>query len=195
MLQHADQESGDDVDSGDQDGGHGVALGESRGAVHGAVEFGLARQVFAALAGFGLIDQAGAQVGIDGHLLAGQGVEGEARGDFRDAHRAVVDDHVLNGDEDQEDDRADDVIAAHHEVAEGLNHVAGGAGAAVAVHQNQAGGGDAQRQAEQREQQERGGEDAEFHRLADVHGDHHHHHGHHDVGDDEDVEHEARQRA
>ena len=126
VLQHADQEAGDDVDAGDQDAGHGVALGEARGAVHGAVEFGLGGQLLAPALGFGLVDQAGVQVGIDGHLLAGQRVQGEARRDFRNAHRAVVDDHVLDGDQHQEDHRADDVIAAHHEAAEGLDHVAGG---------------------------------------------------------------------
>ena len=170
VLQDADQEAGDDVDAGDQDAGHGIALREARGAVHGAVEFGFAWPVaFAALARFGFVDQAGVQVGIDGHLLAGQGVQGEARGDFGDAHRAMVDDHVLNGDQDQEDHRADDVVAAHHEVAEGLDHVAGGAGAGVAVQQDQARGGDVQRQPEQRQQQQGGGKDAELDRLADVH--------------------------
>ncbi len=48
VLQHADQEAGDDVDAGDQDAGHGVALGEARGAVHGAVEFGFGGQLLAA---------------------------------------------------------------------------------------------------------------------------------------------------
>ena len=71
----------------------------------------------------------------------------------------------------------------------------GGAGAAIAVHQNQARGGDVERQPEERQQQQGGGKDAEFHRLADIHGDHHHHHRHHDVGDDEDIQHEARQRS
>ena len=166
VLQDADQEAGDDIDAGDQDAGDRVALREARCAVHGAVEFGFAGQLFAALAGFGFVDQAGVQVGIDRHLLAGQGIQGEARGDFRDAHRAMVDDDVLDGDQHQEDDRADDVVAADHEVSEGLDHVAGGGGSGVAVQQDQARGGDVQRQAEQRQQQQRGGKDAELDRPA-----------------------------
>ena len=123
---------------GDQNAGDGVALGEARGAVHGAVEFGFGGQRFAAALGFGLVDQPGVQIGIDRHLLAGQGIQGEARRHFGDAHRAVVDDDVLNRDQHQEDHRADDVVAAHHEAAEGVDHVARGRGAGVAVQQNQA---------------------------------------------------------
>ena len=55
MLQDADQETGDDVDSCNQDAGYGVALSESRGAVHGAVEFGFIRQLLAAQARFGFV--------------------------------------------------------------------------------------------------------------------------------------------
>ncbi len=88
-LEDADQESGDDVDGGNQDGGDGVALVEAGGAVHGAVEFRVARDLLAPGAGLRLVDQAGVQVGVDGHLLAGHGVEGEAGGNLGGAHRAV----------------------------------------------------------------------------------------------------------
>ena len=84
-----------------------------------------------------LVDQAGIQIRIDGHLLAGHGVQGESRGNFRDAHRAVIDDHILDGDQHQEDHHANDVVAAHHERAEGLNHFSGRRGAGVAIEQNQ----------------------------------------------------------
>jgi hypothetical protein len=49
----------------------------------------------------------------------------------------VIDDHVLDGDQDQEDHRADDVVASHHEVAEGFDDVPGGGGAGIAVEQDQ----------------------------------------------------------
>ena len=48
MLQNADQKAGDDVDAGDQNAGHGIALREARCAVHGAVEFGFLGQILAA---------------------------------------------------------------------------------------------------------------------------------------------------
>ena len=42
LLKDADQESGDDVDGSNKDGGQRISLIESRRAVHGAVEFGFA---------------------------------------------------------------------------------------------------------------------------------------------------------
>jgi hypothetical protein len=56
-------------------------------------------------AGLFLVDQAGGQVGVDRHLLAGHGVEGEARRDFGDAARTLGDDDEVHDDEDDEDDR------------------------------------------------------------------------------------------
>ena len=60
--------------------------------VHGAVEVGLlCRSPARPLAGLGLVDQPGVQVGVDRHLLAGHGVEGEARAPLRRcAWRALV---------------------------------------------------------------------------------------------------------
>ena len=89
LLQGADQQAGDDVDAGNQDGGQRVALVEARRAVHGAVELGLAGDGLAAFARLLLVDQAGVHVGVDGHLLAGQRVEGEAGGDLGGAHGSV----------------------------------------------------------------------------------------------------------
>ena len=48
MLQHADQQAGDDIDAGDQHAGHRIALREPAGAVHGAEELRFARQFLAA---------------------------------------------------------------------------------------------------------------------------------------------------
>ena len=57
--------------------GERIALREAGGAVHRSAELGLARDVFAALAGLLLGDEAGVEVGVDRHLLAGHRVEGE----------------------------------------------------------------------------------------------------------------------
>ena len=64
-----------------------------------------------------LVDEAGREVGVDRHLLAGNGVEGEARADLGDARRALGDDQEVDRHQDDEDDDADDEIAAHHEAA------------------------------------------------------------------------------
>ena len=194
MLQNTDQEAGEDVDAGDQDARDRIALRESRRAVHGAVELGFRGELFAARPGFCFVDQAGVQVRVDRHLLAGQGIQREARGDFRDADRAMVDDDVLNRDQHQEDDDADDVVAADNEVAERFDDVARGAGAGVAVQQDQPRGGNIQREPEEREQQQCRWEGAELDGLRDVHRDHQHDDGHHDVGGDQEVEQERRQR-
>jgi hypothetical protein len=152
VLQHADQEARDNVDAGDEYAGHRIALSEAGGAVHGAIELRLGRQLFTALTRRGLVDESGTQIRIDGHLLSGQSVQGEARRDFRDTHRAVIDDHVLNRDQYQEDHRADDVVAAHHKAAEGFDYMSGGGSARVAIQQDQPRRGNVQGQPVKRQQ-------------------------------------------
>ena len=74
---------------------------------------------------------AGGEIGVDGHLLAGDGIEGEARADLGDARRALGDDQEVDRDQDDEHDRADDEVAAHDEVGEAGDDVAGGVVALV----------------------------------------------------------------
>ncbi|MEZ5395667.1 MAG: hypothetical protein R2724_23020 [Bryobacterales bacterium] len=169
MQHRADQQSRDDVDRGDDDARHRVALGEAHRAVHCAVELSFARDFLAAALGFGLFNQSRVQVRIDRHLLARQGVQSEARGDFGDTHRAVVDHHVLNGEQQDEDDDSDGELAADDEVAECFDDAARGIGPEVAVHQYQPRAGDVERQPQQREQQQQGRVDAQFHRARNIH--------------------------
>ena len=132
-----------------------------RGAVHGPVELALPGDLASAPAGLVLVDQAGVEVGVDRHLLARHGVQGEAGGHLGDAAGALGDDHEVDDHQDAEDDEADDVVAAHHEVAEGLDDPPGGMRPLVAVQQDQAGGGDVERQPEEGGDEEQRGEDAE----------------------------------
>ena len=99
MLQNADEKPGDNINAGDDDAGDGVALGKTRSSVHGAVEFRFPAQFAPPAPRFSFIDQPAVQVGIDRHLLAGHGVQGEARGYFRNTDRTVVDDDILDGDQ------------------------------------------------------------------------------------------------
>ena len=103
----------------------------------------------------------------------------------------MVDDHVLNRDQHQEDHRADDVVSADHEASERFDHVSRGRRAGIAVQQNQPRGGNVQSQAVQRQQQQRGGKNAEIDRPADVHRHHHHDDGQHDVDDDQEIQQQA----
>ena len=133
LLGDADDDAADDVDEDDQQARDRVAAHEFRGAVHGAEEAAFVLQRLAALLGGLLVDQAGGEIGVDRHLLARHGVEVEARRDFGDAARALGDDDEVHDHQDREDDNSDHEIAAHHEIAERLDDVAGGRGALVAA--------------------------------------------------------------
>ena len=154
VLEDANQESGDDVDGRDQNGGQRVALTEAGGAVHRAVEFGFVRNLFAAGAGLLFIDQAGIQVGVDGHLLAGHGVQGEARGNFGGAHRAVTDHHVLNRNQGQKENEANNVVAANDKLAERLDDSSRRGRTFTSVQQDAAAAGQVERESEQCQQQQ-----------------------------------------
>ena len=126
VARDADDDAAEDIDGQDDQARHGVAADEFRGAVHGAEEGALLLELAAAALGLLVVDQAGREVGVDRHLLAGDGVEREARADFGDARRALGDDHEIDGQQDGEDDEADDEIAAHHEPREAADDEAGG---------------------------------------------------------------------
>ena len=158
LLGDADDHAADDVDEDDQQAGDGVAAHELGGAVHGAEEAAFVLELLAAAARLVLVDQAGGQIGVDRHLLAGHGVEVEARRHFGDAAGALGDDDEVDDHQDGEDDDADDEIAAHDEIAEGLDDVAGGVGAFVAVRQDQARGGEVERQPQHGGDQQHGRE-------------------------------------
>jgi hypothetical protein len=82
------------------------------------------------------VDESGIEIGIDRHLLAGESIEGEAGGDFSGAHSAVRDHDVLDGNEGDEENESDNVVAADNELAESLNDATGGACSFIAVKQN-----------------------------------------------------------
>ena len=80
VLQGTDGKTTDNVDEQNEDASHGVTADKLRGTVHRAVELGLSTDALPALDGFLLGNQTGIEVGIDSHLLAGHGVQGESRG-------------------------------------------------------------------------------------------------------------------
>ena len=149
----ADGQPADDVDRGDQQAGDGVAADEFRRTVHGAVEAAFFLEFAAAAAGNFFVDEAGVHFRVDGHLLAGHGIEAEAGGDFGDAAGTFGDDHEVHHEEDGEEDEADDDVAAHQEATEGGDDVAGRQRAFVAVAEDKACGGDIEREPQQRGQQ------------------------------------------
>ena len=158
MLDDADDHAADDVDEHDQQAGDGVAAHEFGRAVHGAEEAAFVLEHLTAPARFLFVDRAGRHFGVDRHLLARHRVEVEAGGDFRDAARTFGDDHEVHDDQDREHDDADHEVAAHHKIAEGLDDVAGGVGALVAVREDKARRCEVERQPQHRRDQQHGRE-------------------------------------
>ena len=194
VLQHAHQQAADDVNHGDHDAGHGVAAHILGGAVHGAVEFRFLAHFQAPPARFVFGDQAGVQVGVDRHLLAGHGVERETGAHFGDPAGALGDDGKVNDGQDDEDDDTHRVIAADQEVAERFDHLARRRAAGVAFGQHDTGRGHIERQAQHGRDQQNGGKGHEVERLDRIQAGQQDDHCQRDVKAEEHVEHERRQR-
>ena len=143
--------------------GDDVALHELHRAVHRAVELALAREGARGGRAPRAVDVPGAQLGVDRHLLAGHGVEREARPDLGDALGALRDHDELDDREDHEDDGADDVVAAHDELAERVDDLA-----RVGLQQDEPRRRDVEREPEQRREQEQRRERRDLERLGHV---------------------------
>ena len=94
------------------------------------------RDLLAARACLFFVNQPGVQVGVDRHLLAGHGVQGESGGDFSGSHCAVADHDILDRNQGEEQHEADYVIPADNELAECLNDASCRRSAFAAVQQN-----------------------------------------------------------
>ena len=143
-LNNADNGAGHKVDDRDNQGHDRVALDDLGGAVHGAVEVGFLLNLVTPLPGLFFINEAGTQVGVNGHLLTGHGVQGEAGRHFRDTLGAFGNDDKLHQNDDQEDQHTDDNIAAGNQGTEGLDDHTG----LTAFGQNQSRRGYVQSQSE-----------------------------------------------
>jgi hypothetical protein len=162
VAEVADDDAAEDVDAGDQQAGDGVTANELGGTVHRAEEGAFLLQLLAAPLRFLLVDDAGRQIGVDRHLLAGDGVKGEARADFRDTRRTLGDDDEVDGDEDQEDDQTDHEVARHDEACKACDDAAGSIVALMAVREDDARRRDVERQPRHRGDQQNGREGREF---------------------------------
>ena len=189
VVERADHEPAEHVDDEDQDAGDRVAAHELAGAVHRAVEIRFLRDLVAPCDGLLLRDEAGVQIGVDGHLLAGHRVQREPCRDFRDAPGALRHDHEVDDDEDHEHDDADGVVAADHELAERLDDLPGGIRARVTVQQHDARRGDVQPEPQQRDAEQHRREHREIQRPLHID------HGEQDHERQRDVEREEERRA
>ena len=80
VLQHTNGKATKNIDQENQNAGHCIATHKFGGAVHRAKKVRLFRHFSASALGLFLVDQAGIQVGVHGHLLAWHGVQGKAGG-------------------------------------------------------------------------------------------------------------------
>jgi hypothetical protein len=194
VAEIADQYTADDVDRGDDQAGDRIATHEFRCTVHRTEEGAFLFQLAPSRLRRPFIDDAGRQVGVDRHLLAGNGVESEAGADLRDTGGALGDDDEVHDDQDQEDDQADHEIAAHHQIGKAADDVAGGVRALAAMRQDHARRGDVERQAQHGRDQQDGREGREIERPADPERHHQDQHRERDRDGQAHVDQEGRNR-
>jgi hypothetical protein len=148
-LDHAHEQSTQDVDGRDQQARDGVATDELRGTVHRAVEIRLLGHLLATPLRFGVVDQTGAQVAVDAHLTPRHGIEREPSRHLRHPPRALGDDDEVDAHQDQEDHDANGVVAPDHELAERFDD-----SARVTLPEDQAGGADVEGEPVERQQEQ-----------------------------------------
>ena len=192
MLNHAYDQAADNVDDGHHDAGHRIAAHILAGTVHRAVELGFLGNFGTPLARFLLTDQAGVQIGVNRHLLAGHGIQGEARADFRDAPRALGDDHEIDYGQNDEHHDADRVIATDQEVAESLDHLARGVRPGVPFGEHYPGRGYVEREPQHGADQQNRREHHEIKRFYRIQTGQQHDDGKRNVETEKDVERKSR---
>jgi hypothetical protein len=168
----------------------GIAFDELCGTVHRSVELRFPLDIFSALLRFLLIDDARAQIGVDGHLFARHGIQRKASRHFGNAFRTLCDYDELYDKDDHKDDETYDGIAAEHERSKRLDHFA----CLPLVREDEPRRGDVQRQPQKRRNEEQGREDRKFQRPPDEHRDEQDGQRNRDAHDEHKVEDERRQR-
>ena len=163
----ADDDAAENIDRENDEAGDRVAAHEFRCAVHRAEEGALFLELAPARLSDLFVDEAGRQVGVDRHLLAGDRVEGEAGADFGDAGRALGDDEEVDRHQDEKDDDADEEVAAHDEVREAADDIAGRGRPLGAVREDEPCGRDVEREPQDGRDQQDGREGGELERLLD----------------------------
>ena len=86
-----------------------------------------------------MINDAGIQIRIDGHLFAGHRVQRESCDYLRDTTGTFCDHDEVDDHQDQEDDEAHHIIARDDEFTKGLNDLTRRVCAGVTLHQHHSG--------------------------------------------------------
>ena len=149
LLPDTDDQSSEDVDQHDHDAGNRVAADKLAGTVHRTVEICLARYFETTDLGLFVGQQSGREIGIDSHLFARHRIQGKSGRNFGDASGTLGDDDEVYDHQNQEENGTDNVIAADHELSEGLDDCTGRLGPFAAMQQYKAGGCNVECQAEE----------------------------------------------
>ena len=193
VVGYADEHAAGEIQRDDDERGDRIAFDELTGAVHRSVEVRLALNGLALAPRPLGIEDAGVNVGVDRHLLAGHGVEREARRYLGHALRAARDDDELDRHEDRKDDQSDDQVSAHDEGPERGNDRADRARRG-ARRQDQTRRRNVEREAEERRDQQRRRKRRELERILDGDREQQHQRRAEDVDAEQDVEQPRRQR-
>ena len=145
MPEHADNDPAKGIYGGNDEAGNRVAAYEFRRTVHGAEKSALLLQLAPSRGRLLFVDDARREIGVDRHLLAGDGVQCKPRANLGNPGCAFGDNEKVHGDDNGEDDNANDKIPAHDEVRKPGDNVAGSGMALGAVGKDQPGGRDIQR--------------------------------------------------
>lgn len=188
-LRDAHRETADDIDERHDEARDRIALDELHGAVERAVEIGLAFEFGAQPARVRRRDHAAPDVGVDAHLAAGNAVEREARGHFRDAVRALRHDDELDCRQHDEHHEPHRHVAAHDHFAEGADDRAG-----MRVQQDHLGRRDGERETQERGEQEQRRKARQLDRLRDIERRAEHEQARAEAHANEEVEDEGRDR-
>ena len=181
MLRQTDDQAAHNIDDKDQDRRNGIALDEFRGTVHGTIEIGFLGDFLTAALGLFIAQNAGIQVGVDRHLLAGHGIKSEARRHFRYAAGTAGHDHQIDDDQNDKHKDTDGVIAGNDEFAKRLDHLSGRIRTGMALAEDNAGRGHIQPQSQYCCDQQQAGEGREIQRALRMHCHHQDQQRHKDV--------------
>ena len=194
MPRDADDDAAENIDRQNDEARDRVAAHEFRGAVHRAEEGAFFLEFAPACLSDLFVDEAGRKVGVDRHLLAGDGVERKACADFGDAGRAFGDDEEVNRHQNEEDDDADEEVAAHDKMREAADDVAGRGRPLGAAGENEPCGRDVEREPQDGRDQQNRREGGELERLLDPKAHHQDQHRERDRERQAKVDHRGRNR-
>ncbi len=194
MLQDSDDEPTNDIDEQNHDPCHGISAHKLAGPIHGPIKIRFLGNIEATLTGFFLTDQTGIEIGIDGHLFTGHGIQGKTGAHLSNSARSFGDHDKVDDHQDQENHDPHCKIPPHQKVSKGLDDLPRRIRPGMPFQQYDPGGGHIQGQTQQRGHQQdcrKGGKLEGFQRI---HADQQHHDRNGDVEGKKDIQQKGRQR-